>query len=65
MKSFFEKSTPAHGNKNTINVAAAPMISYEQTKRFDSKHSANYKMMTEGSEGFFSIDTGQSGFFMS
>ena len=58
---FFDWSTPASGSKNTINVAPQGYNFYEQTGRLDSRHSANYKMISEAEKGWYSIDTGLSG----
>lgn len=61
---MFDRSTPASGSWNTINVAPPPYyIDHENEESiwYDSLHSANFKFIMDVDWTFMSIDTGVSG----
>lgn len=58
---IFERSSSSGGSRNTVNVAPPFYYEYAETKRLDSKHSANFKMILDGQNGYYSTDTGVSG----
>ena len=60
LKYFFDKSIPAAGNQNTINMGDYLLWDFENSK-FRSMYSANLKLVAELGVGvYYSIDTGNS-----